>query len=129
MAEPNAVTKPTVAVVGASSDPTKFSNRSLRAHAAAGYEVYPVHPRGGAIEGLAVYPSLADVPVAPLDRVTLYIPPAAALEVLDAVAAKGCGELWLNPGVDTPEVVAKAHSLGLRTVVACSLIDAQAHAR
>jgi predicted CoA-binding protein len=121
--------KPTVAVIGASSDTTKFSNRSLRAHAAAGYEVYAVHPRGGTIEGLTVYKSLDEVPGGPLDRVTLYVPPAAALDVLDAVAAKGCAELWLNPGVDTPEVVAKAHELGLRTVVACSLIDAQGRAR
>ncbi|MGL4512321.1 MAG: CoA-binding protein [Lacipirellulaceae bacterium] len=120
---------PTVAVVGASSDPAKYGNLSLRAHVAAGYTVYPVNPRGGEIEGLEVYASLDDVPVAPLDRVTLYVPPAAALAVLEQAAKKGCAELWLNPGVDTPEVIAKAHELGLNAIVACSMIDAHARTR
>ncbi|HVK14607.1 MAG TPA: CoA-binding protein, partial [Gemmataceae bacterium] len=34
--------KPTVAVVGASSDRRKFANKAVRAYLAAGYEVFPV---------------------------------------------------------------------------------------
>jgi predicted CoA-binding protein len=115
--------KPTVAILGASADRAKYGNKSLRAHLRQGYEVYPVNPKGGQIEGLTAYRSLADVPVARLDRISVYLPPAIALGALDEIAAKGCGELWLNPGSDSPDVVAKAEALGLTPIQACSIVD------
>ncbi len=115
--------KPTVAILGASADHSKYGNKSLRAHLAQGYDVYPVNPKGGQIEGLTVYKRLADVPVERLDRVSVYLPPAVAVTALDEVAAKGCEELWLNPGADAPEVVARAEALGLNPIVACSIVD------
>ena len=117
------MSKPTVAVIGASADRTKYGNKSVRAHVAQGYEVYPVNPKGGEIEGLAAYASIADVPVEGLDRVSMYLPPAVGLGVLDAIAAKGCRELFLNPGSESDEVVAKAEQLGLNPMVACSIVD------
>ena len=114
--------KPTVAILGASDDRQKFGNKSVRAHLKQGYDVYPVNPRGGEIEGLKVYARLADIPVA-LDRVSVYLPPAVGIKVLDEVAAKGCRGLWLNPGSDAPEVVNKARALGLDPIVACSIVD------
>lgn len=114
--------KPTVAILGASDDRQKYGNKSVRAHLKQGYDVYPVNPRGGEIEGLKVYARLADIPVA-LDRVSVYLPPAVGVKVLDEVAAKGCRELWLNPGSDAPEVVEKARALGLDPIVACSIVD------
>jgi predicted CoA-binding protein len=115
--------KPTVAILGASSDRSKFGNKSLRAHLLRGYDVYPINPKGGRIEGLPVYGSLADVPVQNLDRISVYLPPAVLLSVLDQVAAKGCKELWLNPGSDSEEVVSRSRELGLDPIVACSIVD------
>jgi predicted CoA-binding protein len=113
----------TVAVIGASDDPEKFSNKSLRAHAAIGYEVYPVSPKGGEIEGRHVYKSIDEVPTSPLDRVTMYVRPEVGITLLEAIAEKGCGELWLNPGTDSHELIARAQELGLLPIVACSLVD------
>ena len=96
--------KRSVAIVGASVDRSKFGNKSLRAHAQAGYDVYPVNPKGGTIEGYAAYRSLAEVPLEHLDRVSIYLPPPLALAVLDEIAAKGCDEVWFNPGTESPEV-------------------------
>ena len=48
---PLCMAKPTVAILGASADRSKFGNKSVRAHAQAGYDVYPVNPKGGTIEG------------------------------------------------------------------------------
>ena len=121
------MTKQTVAIVGASADRSKFSNKSIHAHLNAGYEVFPVHPREETIEGLKVYRSVLDIPVS-LDRVSLYLPPAIGINVLDEIARKGCRELWVNPGAESPELMEKAGSLGLNTIYACSLIDASAHA-
>ena len=111
----------TVAILGASVDRSKYGNISVRAHQAKGFQVYPVNPKGGVIEGLTVYRSLAELPVERLDRVSVYLPPAVALAALPEIAAKGCGELWLNPGADSPEVIAEAQRLGLDPIVACSI--------
>ncbi len=119
------MSKPTVAILGASADPSKFGYLSLQAHRANGYEVYPVNPKGGEIEGLTVYTSLAEVPVEKLDRISVYLPPAVGIQVLDEIAAKGTGELWLNPGSDTPEVVERARGLGLEPIQACSIVDVE----
>lgn len=115
--------KPSIAIVGASSDPTKYGNKAIKAYLLRGYDVFPVNPKGGEIEGLTVYRSLAEIPVAKLDRISVYLPPAVGLKMLDEIAAKPHGELWLNPGSDSDEVVARAEALNLNPIVACSIVD------
>lgn len=117
------MSKPTVAILGASADRTKFGNKSVRAHLQQGFEVFPVNPKGGEIEGLTAFKSLADVPGGRLNRVSVYLPPPLVLKALDAIAARGCDELFLNPGTESPEVVGRAEALGLNPIVACSIVD------
>ncbi|HUU97334.1 MAG TPA: CoA-binding protein [Phycisphaerae bacterium] len=112
----------TVAVVGASADRSKYSNKSVRAHLKQGWEVYPVNPKGGEIEGLKVYTSLAEIAVK-LDRVTLYLPPEIGLKTLPAIVAANPGELFVNPGAESDELVAEAQRLGLDPILACSIVD------
>ena len=114
---------PTVAILGASADRAKYGNKAVRAHRQQGFTVYPVNPKGGEIEGLTVYRSLAEVPPGKLDRISVYLPPAVGLAALDEIAQRGCDELWLNPGSDGPEVVEKSRSLGLNVIQACSIVD------
>ncbi len=114
---------PTVAILGASSDRAKFGNKSVRAHVQAGYDVYPVNPKGGTIEGLTVYRTLDDVPVAHLTRISVYLPPAVALSSLPAIAAKGCDELFLNPGTESPEILEQAKAYSLNAIPACSIVN------
>lgn len=124
------VTEPKrVAIVGASADREKYGNSSLRAHADCGYEVYPINPRGGTIEGLQAYLDIESLPGGKLDRVSMYVPPKIGIGLLDAIAERGCDELWLNPGAESPEMIARAEELGLNAIVACSLIDCQARAK
>jgi predicted CoA-binding protein len=111
----------TVAIIGASRDRSKFGNKAVRAFQQLGYTVYPVNPRETEIEGLPVFKSISDVPVRP-DRVSVYLPPQVLLSVLPDIQAKGCGELWLNPGSDSEEVVKAAERLELNVVRACSIV-------
>ena len=115
--------KPTVAIVGASSDRSKYGNKSIRAHLDQGYEVYPVNPKGGQIEGLTVYVSVTTVPVDDLERISLYVPPAVGMKLLDEIVAKGCREFWLNPGSESDELIAAAQARGLDPIIACSIIN------
>ncbi len=113
--------KPTVAVIGASANKEKFGNKAVRAFLQQGYDVFPVHPTEQTIEALTVFRSVLDIPAA-LDKVSLYVPPAVGMKLVGEVAKKGCKELWLNPGADSPELCEKAKALGLNPIVACSII-------
>lgn len=111
----------TVAIVGASNDRNKFGNKAVRAFLQQGYTVYPVHPTETEVEGLSAYKSIRDVPARP-QMISVYVPPAVVRKLLPDIAAKGCDELWLNPGTESDEVLAEAQRLGLNTIQACSIV-------
>jgi len=110
----------TVAVLGASADRAKFSNQAVRAYQRAGFTVYPINPREVLLEGLVCYPNPGALPGRP-QRFSVYLPPPKVLELLPAIAARGCDELWLNPGTESPAVLEAAAALGLNVIQACSL--------
>ncbi len=113
--------KKTVAVVGASKNRSKYGNKAVRAYLAEGWEVYPVHPEAEEIEGIRCYRSVKDIPV-PLDRVAMYVPPEVGLRLLPEIAEKHPGELWLNPGSESPELVERATALGLQPIQGCAIL-------
>lgn len=115
---------PSIAVIGASNDPSKYGNRAVRTYVALGWTVYPVNPKEETIEGLRCYRSVAELPE-PVDRASLYVPPAVGVGLLDAIRARGAKELWVNPGAESPELFARAEALGLTTVEACSIMAAR----
>ena len=110
-----------VAVIGASSHRHKFGNRALRAYVAEGHTVIPINPHEREVEGLRAYASVLDVP-GPIDMATFYVPPDIGERVIAEVAQKQIGEVWLNPGAESDELIARAQALGIRPIVACSII-------
>lgn len=112
----------TVAVIGASTNRSKYGNKAVRAYLARGWKVYAVHPTARTIEGAPAVASIRDIPE-PVDRATLYLPPDVGLAVLDDVAAKGVGELYVNPGAESDALLERARQLGLDPIVACSIVD------
>jgi acyl-CoA synthetase (NDP forming) len=79
-----------VAVVGASSDPTKASGLPLRNLINSKFtgKIYPVNPRASEISGLTCYPSVTDLPEAP-DVAILMIDAKLSPQVLEECAKKG----------------------------------------
>lgn len=111
----------TVAIIGASNDRSKYGNKAVRAFLQKGFRVFPVNPREREVEGLPAFAAVGDIPGA-LDRVSSYVPPPVLLGLLPGIAAKGCGELWLNPGAESEAVLVEASRLGLKVVQACSIL-------
>jgi predicted CoA-binding protein len=110
-----------VAIIGASKDRSKYGNKAVRAFLQQGYKVYPVNPNEKEIEGLTAFERIVDVPERP-GMVSVYVRPGILLTLLPEIAAKGCDELWLNPGTESYEVLAEAERLGLNVIQACSIV-------
>ncbi len=111
----------TVAVIGASNDRRKFGNRAVRAFVRQGFQVVPINPHEDRIEGLKAYRSVLDVP-GPIDMASFYVPPEVGETVIEEVAIKRIPEVWLNPGAESDALVARARSLSVMPIVACSII-------
>jgi predicted CoA-binding protein len=114
--------KPTAVIIGASRDRRKYGNKSVRAHVAAGFDVYPVNPHAAEIEGLRCFPSLSAVPVDQVERVSLYVPASVGMTLLDEIAAVSPGEVWLNPGSGSRALREAAQRLGLNVIDGCSIV-------
>jgi predicted CoA-binding protein len=110
-----------VAVIGASNDRRKFGNRAVRAYQQQGHTVVPINPHEAEVEGLKAYASILDVP-GTVDMASFYVQPEIGEQVIADVAAKGVREVWLNPGADSDEVIARAKALGIQPIVACSIV-------
>lgn len=112
----------TIAIIGASTDRTKYGNKAVRAFRKGGWTVYPVNPKSSEVEGIRSYNSIREVPV-PLDRISMYVPPAVGMAMLSDIAEKNPEELFFNPGSESPEIIEKAKALGLNPIQACSIVN------
>ncbi len=112
-----------VIVLGASRSPHKYGNKAVRAYLERGDEVYPVNPHGGMISGQAVYRDLDELPIETTDLVSIYLPPEVGLMLVDLIADFRPAEIWLNPGSESPELIASLKERGLNVVQACSILS------
>ena len=110
-----------VAIIGASNNRQKFGNRAVRAMLRNGYTVVPINPHEAEVEGLRAYRSVLDVP-GPIDMASFYVPPDIGEQVIEEVARKQIPEVWLNPGADSDALIARARSLSIKPIVACSIM-------
>jgi hypothetical protein len=108
----------TIAMVGASPDPTRFSYGVLRVLHETGYDMIPVNPNeaGGEIRGLRVYPSLAAID-RPVDMVQVFRSSDALPEIAREAIAIGAKVLWSQLGVYNEEAARLAESAGMKVVM------------
>jgi uncharacterized protein len=119
----------TIAVLGASDKPTRPSHEIYSYLVSTGdYQVYPVNPTITEIDGVPVYPRLADLPVVP-DMVDVF----RRLEELPSVLADTLAleprpkTLWLQQGLWHEQVGRDAEAAGMHVVMdLCLMVE---HAR
>jgi len=108
----------TIAMVGASADPTKFSYGVLRVLHETGYNMIPVNPKeaGNEIRGLKVYETLQDIDE-PVDMVQVFRSSDALLGVAHDAVDIGAKVLWGQIGVRNDEAARLAEAAGMKVVM------------
>jgi predicted CoA-binding protein len=106
----------TIAVVGASANPSKPAHQIPRYLQGQGYRILPVNPRGGEILGEAVAPSLTEVN-RPVDVVDVFRPAEEAPGIAREAIAIGAKVLWLQLGIESEEAKRLAEAAGLTVVM------------
>lgn len=79
-----------IAIFGASDDVTKIGGRPLQFLRKYGYRgaIYPINRKGGTVQSLQAYASLADLPEAP-ELAVMAVPPESVLEAVKDCASRG----------------------------------------
>jgi len=103
------------AVVGASTDRSKYGNKVLRCYQQHGHEVYPINPKAAEVEGLEAYPSLAALPVK-VRAISVITPPAATEQVVREAASAGVTHIWMQPGAESDEAIRTAEAAGMSVI-------------
>jgi predicted CoA-binding protein len=111
------------AVVGASHNPEKYGNKVYKDLLDAGYNVYPVNPKGGELYGNEVFTSLELLPERP-DVVDFVIPPDLVLEILPIVKKLGIKKVWLQPGSESDDAIRFCEENGIECIYgACIMVE------
>lgn len=80
-----------VAIIGASDDPTRIGGRPIAAMLRAGYEgrILPVNPKRDTVQGLPCYASVDALPEAP-EAALIAVPARLVAQTIEALGRKGC---------------------------------------
>jgi predicted CoA-binding protein len=106
----------TIAVVGASNDPTRAAHNVPAYLQEQGYRIIPVNPRHAELFGEKAYASLADIEE-PVDVVDVFRPAEETPEIARQAAALGSGVLWLQLGIESDEAAEVAYDAGMQVVM------------
>lgn len=110
-----------VAVLGASSNPERYSYKAVKMLSEDGYGVFPVHPSEKPIDGIRCYPSLNAIRE-PLDTITVYLSEKNSTPLIDDIVRSGSRRVILNPGAENDELKSRCESAGIEVKEACTLV-------
>lgn len=111
----------TVAVLGASHKPERYSNQAVRMLKEYGHEVIPVTPGRKEIEDLPVVSDLSCID-RPVDTLTVYVGPERSAQLQDAILALKPGRVILNPGTESESLETALDQAGIPWQHACTLV-------
>jgi predicted CoA-binding protein len=112
-----------VAILGASDKEERYAYRALKLLQENGYKVLPVHPRIKKIDGLPVFPRLADIPKdSPVDTLTLYVNGATVLESISDILNLRPRRVIMNPGTENASATRQLADQGIEVLEACTLV-------
>ena len=111
----------TVAVIGAHSDPNRYSYKAFKMLQAHGHTPLLVGVRDKEIDGVAVVDSLEKLSQTP-DTITLYVAPQHSNKMIPALITSGAKRIIMNPGTENDDLRAAAEAAGIAVLEKCTLV-------
>ncbi|MES2155715.1 MAG: CoA-binding protein [bacterium] len=110
--------KPHIAMVGASDNPARDSNRVFVYMQHRGYTVLPVNPVTPSVLGIATVPDLrAAAKAGPVDLVDVFRAPDQVGPIVEDAIAVGAKAIWFQLGVVNAQAIQRAVDAGLDVIV------------
>ncbi|MEQ9663371.1 MAG: CoA-binding protein [Parasphingopyxis sp.] len=108
----------TIAMIGASDNPSRASYGVMKFLQEKGYRVFPVNPTitGEHIHGEFVWRELSEIGE-PIDVVDIFRNSEAAGEAVDQAIAAGARAVWMQLGVINEDAAKRAEAAGLKVVM------------
>ena len=107
-------------VLGASDNPTRYSNLAMNRLHGHGHPVVAIGRRQAKAGGIDIETDKKQY--TDIDTVTLYLNPAHQKEYYDYILSLHPKRIIFNPGAENPELEQLAHANGIQPLEACTLV-------
>ena len=104
-----------LAVAGVSRNPKKFGYQVFSVLREHGYDLFPVNPNAGMIDGRQAYSTLFLLPEE-VKHLIILTPKKEAEKLVMEALAKGIDHIWIQQMSDTPEAIRIATEAGVKLV-------------
>jgi uncharacterized protein len=109
-----------VLVIGASTNPERYSYKAIHNLVLKGHHVFAIGARPGNVDGIEFYTNKVDLKN--IDTITLYINPTIQKEYIDYILMLNPIRVIFNPGTENPELELMLNKKGIETTEACTLV-------
>jgi len=110
-----------VAILGASSNPSRYAWKAQRLLSEHGYPVFPVSISHAEVEGVPAFRTLTEIPET-VDTVTLYLRPDNLESCLPDILTIKPRRVIFNPGSESPQAMKVLREQGIAVEAACTLV-------
>lgn len=113
-----------VAVLGASSDPARYSYKAIKMLQEYGHKPIPITPKEKEVLGLRALPDLGELTKSGqnVDTLTVYVNPTISSKYKEDLIKLGPKRVIFNPGAENPELEKELEKNGIRVENACTLV-------
>ncbi|MGE5787270.1 MAG: CoA-binding protein [Myxococcales bacterium] len=110
-----------VAILGISSNPTRYAYRAAQRLLEKGHSVFGINPKLPKLEHVTVVAQVSELP-ANVHTLSVYVSPEKSLGLLAAIAQYGFSRVIFNPGSEQPALARELAQAGVEVVEACTLV-------
>jgi len=115
-------THKTTLVVGASTNPARYSYKAIRRLLENNIPVLAYSIKQGNVNGVKFSNNWEDFQNQNIDTVTLYVGTKNQSSIIEPILSLHPRRIIFNPGTENPEFIAQAKQQGIETVVGCTLV-------
>ncbi len=115
-------TRKTTLVVGASTNPARYSYKAIQRLLENNIPVLAYSIKQGNVNGVKFSNNWEDFQNQNIDTVTLYVGAKNQSSIIEPILSLHPRRIIFNPGTENPEFIAQAKQQGIETVVGCTLV-------